>query len=142
VGCTAAHLANEALLLHATDNRGGKAPVGRVAPCIILNIHTTHTHKQTLRVHQQQNHASTTMLPWSPRTLLAQSSKPSQAAAQNRLPIILFSGLTHASLDPGAPTLSKHPKHAQYNKNIYTHLGSLSMAYITDRCTDTSSSSQ
>jgi hypothetical protein len=31
---TAEHSANEALLLHATCNRGDTAPVGRVAPCL------------------------------------------------------------------------------------------------------------
>jgi hypothetical protein len=44
-------------------------------------------HKQTLRIHQQQNHASTTTLTWSPQTSRAQSNKPSSAAARNRLRI-------------------------------------------------------
>jgi hypothetical protein len=44
-------------------------------------------HKQTLRIHQQQNLASTTTLTWSPQTSRAQSNKPSSAAARNRLRI-------------------------------------------------------
>jgi hypothetical protein len=37
------------------------------------------------------------------------TSKPSQTAARNRLPIIVASGHRHASPEPGTTRLSKHP---------------------------------